>query len=248
MSGLRSYSPKLNPSSPTILLSPEESHHLIAVHRAQAGDEVSVIDGFGSEWRARIETANKRGTILEGTQHIEHSPPATRIALAQSIPKAKGMESIIRKATELGIQDIYPILSARTESKVRGSRKLDKWQTIAIEATKQSGNPFIPTIHPETQLGRFLESGTSEFGICLIASLQMDSQPLYSRLAGIDLTKNPSALFLIGPEGDFSDSEYSKISDAGFLSITLGKYVLKCETAAIKAISLLQYEFAKMAC
>jgi len=246
MSGLRSYSPKLEPSSPKILLSPEESHHLIAVHRAQAGDEVSVIDGRGSEWRARIETADKRETTLEGTQYIKHSPSTSRIALAQSIPKAKGMESIIRKATELGIQDIYPILSARTESKVHGGRKLYKWQTVAIEAAKQSGNPFIPTIHPETQLGRFLESGTSEFGICLIASLQMDSQPLYSRLAGMDLTKNPSGLFLIGPEGDFSDSEYSEIRDAGFLSITLGKHVLKCETAAIKAISLFQYEFARM--
>lgn len=247
MSGLRSYSPKLDPSSPTILLSSEESHHLIAVHRAQAGDEVSVIDGRGSEWRARIETADKRGTTLKGTQYIEHSPPKSRIALAQSIPKAKGMENIIRKATELGIQDIYPILSARTESKVRGGRKLDKWQTIAIEAAKQSGNPFIPTIHPETPLGQFLESGTSEFGICLIASLQMDSRPLYSRLAEADLTENPSGLFLIGPEGDFSDSEYSEIRDAGFLSITLGEHVLKCETAAIKAISLLQYEFTRMA-
>ena len=61
------------------------------------------------------------------------------------------------------------------------------------------------------------------------------------------LTTKPICV-IIGPEGDFSDSEYSKISDAGFLSITLGKYVLKCETAAIKAISLLQYEFARMAC
>ncbi len=247
MSGLRSYSPKLDPSTPTILLSSEESHHLIAVHRAQAGDEVSVIDGRGSEWRARIKTADKRGAKLEGIQYIEYLPPETRIALAQSIPKAKGMESIIRKATELGVQDVYPILSARTELKVRGGRKLDKWKIVAIEAAKQSGNPFIPTIYPETPLKQFLESGTSEFGICLIASLQMDSRPLYSPLAGMEFTKNPSGLLLIGPEGDFSDSEYSEISDAGFLSITLGEHVLKCETAAIKAISLLQYEFSRMA-
>ena len=63
----------------------------------------------------------------------------------------------------------------------------------------------------------------------------------------MEFTKNPSGLILIGPEGDFSDSEYSEISDAGFLSITLGEHVLKCETAAIKAISLLQYEFSRMA-
>ena len=247
MSGLRSYSPKLDPSSPTILLSPEESHHLIAVHRAHAGDEVSVIDGRGSEWRSRIETADKRGTTLLGTQYIEHSPPTTRIAIAQSIPKAKGMENIVRKATELGIQDIYPILSARTESKVRGGGKLDKWQTVAIEAAKQSGNPFLPIIHPETPLNQFLQSGASEYGIRLIASLQMDSKPLYSHLEEMDVAEQPSGLFLVGPEGDFSNSEYSEISDAGFLSITLGKYVLKCETAAIKAISLLQYELARLA-
>ena len=78
MSGLRSYSPKLDPSTPTILLSSEESHHLIAVHRAQAGDEVSVIDGRGSEWRARIKTADKRGAKLEGIQYIEYLPPETQ--------------------------------------------------------------------------------------------------------------------------------------------------------------------------
>ena len=248
MSGLRSYSPQLDPSSPIILLSSEESHHLVTVHRAQEGDKVSVIDGRGSEWLARIKSADKRGTTLEGIEYIEHSPSTSRIALAQSIPKAKGVENIIRKATELGIQDVYPILSARTESKVRGGKKLQKWQTVAIEAAKQSGNSFIPTIHPETTLGRFIESGTSEYGIRLIASLQADSEPLYRRLEGMNLTEHPSGLLLIGPEGDFTDSEYSKISDAGFFPITLGKHVLKCETAAIKSISLLQYEFSRMGC
>lgn len=211
------------------------------------GDKVSVIDGQGSEWLARIRTANKRGAALEGERYVRHAPSNTRIALAQSIPKAKGMESIIRKATELGIQEIYPILSARTESKVRGGAKLEKWQTVAIEAAKQSGNPFIPAIHGETPLERFLESGTKTYSIRLIASLQTDSEPLYSRLEDTNLTADTSGLFLIGPEGDFTDSEYSQIADAGFRSISLGQHVLKCETAAIKALSLLQYELSRLA-
>jgi len=247
MSGLRSYSSKLDPNTPKILLSAEESHHLVAVHRAQVGDEISVIDGRGSEWLAQVRTANKRGATLEGKRFVKHAPSPTRIALAQSIPKAKGMEGIIRKATELGIQDVYPILSARTESKLRGRAKTEKWQTVAIEAAKQSGNPFIPVIHEETTLGRFLESDAKAYSFRLIASLQMDSEPLYNRLAGVSLSENPSGLFLIGPEGDFTDSEYAEISDAGFLSITLGQHVLKCETAAAKALSLLQYEFSKIA-
>lgn len=247
MSGLRSYSSKLDPNSSRILLSPEESHHLVAVHRAQVGDEVSVIDGQGSEWLAQVQTADKRGAALEGKRYVKHAPSPTRIALAQSIPKAKGMEGIIRKATELGIQDVYPIRSARTESKVRGGAKTEKWQTVAIEAAKQSGNPFVPAIHPETTLERFLESDAKDYSIRLIASLQMDSEPLYKRLAGTNLSESPSGLFLIGPEGDFTDSEYGEIGDAGFLSITLGQHVLKCETAAVKALSLLQYEFSKVA-
>ncbi len=247
MSGLRSYSPQLDPNSPTILLSSEESRHLIAVHRAHVGDEVSVIDGLGSEWLARIENADKRGTTLGGIEYIEHAPSSTRIALAQSVPKAKGMENIIRKATELGIQDIYPILSERTESKVRGGGKMDRWQTVAIEAAKQSGNPFIPTIHAECPLDRFLEGDAKKYDLRLIGSLQMNTEPLYSRLTETKLPNTPSGLFLVGPEGDFSDYEYSIIRDADFVSITLGPHVLKCETAAIKALSLLQYEFSKLA-
>ena len=121
---------------------------------------------------------------------------------------------------------------------------MDRWQTVAIEAAKQSGNPFIPTIHAECPLDRFLEGDAKKYDLRLIGSLQMNTEPLYSRLTETKLPNTPSGLFLVGPEGDFSDYEYSIIRDADFVSITLGPHVLKCETAAIKALSLLQYEFS----
>lgn len=249
MPDFRSYCPKIAQETPLITLSPDESHHLISVNRARQGDPVVVFDGLGNEWLSEISMANKRETRLEGRTFRKHPPPLQKIALAQAIPKSKGLESIIRKATELGIQVVYPLISERTETKIRNGKeksKNDKWMTIAIEGAKQSGNPFLPTIHQAQSLGSFLKGEAGQFQLKLIASLEADSLPLHKRIEQAAQTSATSGVFLVGPEGDFSETEYAQIRHAGFLPISLGPYVLKCETAAIKALSILQHELGKL--
>ncbi len=245
MPDFRSYCPTLSPDNPLIQLSNDESHHLVSVNRARSGDPVSVFDGQGQEWESELTEANKRKAILTGKRFIQNTPLSYEIALAQAIPKGKGLEGIIRKATEIGIQHIFPLASERTESKVRTDRqdtKSEKWLTAAIEGAKQSGNPFLPQIHPVQDLSHFLENGAQQFSLKLIASLQSDSVSLKTAIDSTGVI--PTGIFLVGPEGDFSDREYHQISSSGFLPITLGPYVLKCETAAVYAMSILRHEWS----
>lgn len=246
MPDYRSYFPNLSPDRPSIQLSSDESHHLVAVNRAREGAPVVVFDGKGSEWFCELKEANKRAATLEGQRFLLHDPLPYSIALAQAIPKGKGLEGIIRKATELGIQDVYPLVTERTETRIKGDRvqsKSDKWLTAAIEGAKQSGNPFLPRIHPLSEIEDFLEKAAPNLALKLIASLQPNTITLKAAIESLSKDSAKSGVFLVGPEGDLSHSEYERINAAGFQPITLGPYVLKCETAATSAISILRYEW-----
>lgn len=247
MPDFRSYCPALSPENPLIALSSDESHHLVSVNRARPGDPVIVFDGQGQEWECELSEANKRKAVLSGKRFTKHERLPYEIALAQAIPKGKGLENIIRKATEIGIQHIFPLTSERTESKIRSERqktKSDKCLTSAIEGAKQSGNPFLPEIHPTQTLERFLEDAAQQFSLKLIASLQSNSISLKQAIASTSLEAKRSGVFLVGPEGDYSNREYDQIHSAQFQAITLGPYVLKCETAAVNALSILRHEWS----
>ena len=205
-----------------------------------------VFDGRGHEWTCQIREANKRAAILEGKRFVRNDPLPYRIGLAQAIPKGKGLEGIIRKATEIGIQDVFPLSTERTEARIKSDRekaKSDKWQTAAIEGAKQSGNPFLPQIHPIASLEDFLKDEIEGYSLKLIASLQPNTLPFKDAIASSSDSSMKSGIFLVGPEGDFSPSEYDRIADAAFQPITLGPYVLKCETAAVSALAILRHEW-----
>lgn len=247
MPDFRSYCPALSPEIPLVSLSNDESHHLVSVNRGRTGDSVTVFDGLGSEWQCELTVANKREAVLRGSQFTRFEPLPYQIALAQALPKGKGLENIIRKATEIGIQHIFPLTSERTEAKIRSDRektKSEKWLTAAIEGAKQSGNPFLPQIHPIQPLERFLENDAHAFSLRLIASLQPNSLSLKEAMPSNRLECKRSGVFLVGPEGDFSENEYRQINSGGFNPITLGPFVLKCETAAVNALSILRYEWS----
>lgn len=246
MPDFRSYCPNLSSERSSITLSSEESHHLVAVNRAREGHAVIVFDGRGCEWTCEIREANKRAAILEGKRFFRHNPLPYRIGLAQAIPKGKGLEGIIRKATEIGIQDVFPLSTERTESRIKSDRektKSDKWQTAAIEGAKQSGNPFLPQIHPIVSLEDFLKDDIEGYSLKLIASLQPNTLSFKDAIASSSDPSNKSGIFLVGPEGDFTPLEYDRIADATFQPITLGPYVLKCETAAVSALAILRHEW-----
>lgn len=246
MPDYRSYCENVPAGASEIALSNEESVHLVAANRARPGDPVVAFDGIGNEWDTVLATANKRGATLRVIAHRIAKPPPCRIAIAQAIPKGKLLESIIKKATEIGATDVYPILSERVEIRIASDReetKNAKWHAAAVEGGKQSGNPFLPAIAPSLDLKRFLAE-SDRFDLRLLASLRPDAKPLREIIGSARQTDRPisSAIWLIGPEGDFTDDESDAAIRAGFLPASLGPHVMRCETAAIYALSCLCHE------
>ena len=255
------------PNLQTLALTGGESHHALHVLRLQAGDELSVFDGRGHEVRCSIAEIARDTVRLTALQHSTTPPLRCRITLAQAVPK-KTMDLIIQKATELGAAAIMPLISERTV--VRLDAKLDskdsrtdRWRDIALEACKQCGNNWLPEVHPPQKARDFIGKlgctphpkpsprergeglGEEQFDLKLIASLQPDSKPLKSILSNaptLQRSHAPTILIIIGPEGDFTLSELDLARSAGCVPLSLGPLVLRAETAALYALSILHHE------
>jgi 16S rRNA (uracil1498-N3)-methyltransferase len=235
-------------AEPTELtLSPDESHHLVAVNRAHIGDTVVAFDGRGHEWICELAAEKKNAAVLKVRFKQNHKPLPYEITLGQALPKGQFMDAIVRKATEIGAIRIAPLESERTQVHLdgdRSDRKIEKWQTAALEAAKQCGNPYVPEILPVQNAAAFMESARG-YDLKLIASLQPGAKSLKTVLAGFQTAQKRApkkVLWLVGPEGDFTPAEMSLSQSAGFEPITLGPLVLRCETAAAYALSILSYE------
>lgn len=230
-----------------------ESHHALNVLRLTPGEKIVVFNGRGTEATAQITGDSTRREVRLKTLHKAKTPPLPcRITLAQAIPKGKNMDLIVQKATELGAAEIAPLLSERTVAKFddgeSAAAKQTKWQVTVIEAAKQCGQNWLPTVAlPRAPKDFFANLGRGAFDLMLIASLQHDSKHLRGLLeeyaAGHPAGGRPaSALILVGPEGDFTPAEIGLAKSAGCQPITLGPIVLRTETAAIYCLSVLSYE------
>lgn len=237
---------ELEPS--TIHLDRDESHHLIATNRARVGDTVVAFDGRGKEWICECATADKRAAVLSVRFLQKQRPLPYRITLAQALPKGRFMDSIVRKATEIGAAQIAPLLSERTIARIEpgdDEHKLEKWEAAAIEAAKQCGNPWLPEILPVQSAEAFVTSGSRDYHLRLIASLQPGSKSLREVLGRFRAEQKHDpvkVVWMIGPEGDFTTAEMALARTHGFEAVSLGPLVLRCETAAIFALSILSYE------
>ena len=233
--------------STEIVLASEESHHLVVVNRARLGEPVVAFDGHGTEWQCELTGHRKQAATLAVRATRQSAPLPCAITLAQALPKGSVMDDIVRHATELGVARILPLASERSQVHLddnRQDRKVEKWRTGALEAAKQCGNPWLPEIAPPANLATTLDAA-ADCELKLVASLQPGAQSLKSALAAFRAQhgKLPSkALWLVGPEGDFSPAEMAQLASRGVVPITLGPLVLRCDTAATAALSILGYE------
>jgi 16S rRNA (uracil1498-N3)-methyltransferase len=230
------------------VLADGEAHHALHVLRLQVGDEVTVFDGRGHEARCSIAEMARDTVRLTALHHSTTPPLHCRITLAQAVPK-KTMDLIIQKATELGVAAIVPLISERTVVRLDAKpaskdSRTDRWRGIALEACKQCGNNWLPEVHPPQKMAEFL-AAPGDYNLKLIASLQPDAKPLKSILSTtpqLHHSTTPSVLLLIGPEGDFTPSELDIARSAGCIPLSLGPLVLRAETAALYALSILHHE------
>ncbi|HWD91073.1 MAG TPA: RsmE family RNA methyltransferase [Verrucomicrobiae bacterium] len=230
-----------------LTLAGREAHHALHVLRVRTGEEVTILDGAGQEFLCRVENFDRDKVHLAVLEKKSIPAPPCQITLLQAVPKGKIIESIIQKATELGVARIVPLLTERTVMELDekdARKKAEKWQQIAMEAIKQCGAAWLPQVELPVRPEAFLARKES-FELPLIASLHAGAEHPRNYFQKFELQhgrKPRSACIWIGPEGDFTPGEVSAIVSAGALPITLGRLVLRVETAATYCLSILNYE------
>jgi 16S rRNA (uracil1498-N3)-methyltransferase len=226
-----------------IALTQDEAHHAAQVLRVRKGERVSVLDGKGNEFFCEVQETMKKFVQLRVVD-VQRAPgPISSITLIQGIPKGKIIESIIQKATELGVSRVVPLLSERVVTHLDNESvedKRDKWQRVAIEACKQCGQRWLPKVETPIATKDFLDRG-EEFEFAAVGCLEKDSRPLKEFFGKFTSPPKTVAVW-VGPEGDFSPSEYAAIQQSGAHPITFGPLVLRSETAAIYALSIVNHE------
>jgi 16S rRNA (uracil1498-N3)-methyltransferase len=243
----RFYLPPENCHSPLLTLTEREAHHALRVLRVRPGDNVIVLDGAGHKFGCTVSNENKGTVQLNVVERTSVSHLPCQITLLQAIPKGKLIESIIEKATELGAHRIVPILSERAIARLNNTSavaKLEKWRLVAIEAIKQCGSAWLPLVESPTTPAQFI-ARQEKFDLALVGSLQADARHPRECLSEFKIQHGalPSSVAVwIGPEGDFTPDELHAIQAAGARPISLGRLVLRVETAAIYCLSFLDYE------
>ena len=236
MKTIRIYQPGEYQINDTITLSEKAGQHVGVVLRKQPGEILTLFSGDNHEYQAEINTVHKKKVTVTITNAGEvNRESQLSIHLAQSISKGERMELVIQKATELGVASITPVISARTVVKLdtgRLEKKHNQWHAIAISACEQCGRNIIPVIHPPIALPQYLKQLDIQNRLILDPGAGL-------RFKNIQEVDSEVAL-LIGPEGGFNMQEIAETEQSGFSGISLGPRVLRTETAAITALSLLQ--------
>jgi 16S rRNA (uracil1498-N3)-methyltransferase len=234
----RFYSPQADFRKKTVRITDKnELHHLRNVLRLNENDPVHLFDGMGKEARGTIVSMLPHGADVQINSVKTFIRTKPILILACAMPKKSKFELIIEKATELGVDEIIPLKTKRTEIHLDGARmtrKIARFNTVTVNASKQSRRSVIPIIHPITDIKSALEHLT-KISIVIIPSLPEKSTSLLSVLQKL---KTPQAVsFVIGPEGDFTAEEYALARKSGCIPVTLGETILKVETAALCALS-----------
>lgn len=219
-----------------------EVHHIKNVLRLGPDDIVQIFNGAQQADGQIVDLSASQVAIrLSNLQSMRKDKISTILACA--VPKKGKFETIIEKTTELGVDQIYPLQTVRTEVVLKGERKLAKLQRfekVAINAAKQSRRISVPTIHSEGDFKTTLEQ-LLKVSTVIMPSLCGNTKPLHSVLG--DLQDVKAISILIGPEGDFTPEEYDLAHQMGCLPVSLGSTVLKVETAAIATVSVVEMFF-----
>jgi len=206
-----------------------------------------VLDGIGNEFMCTVENAARNAVTLSvSLKNFVPAPPCS-VTLLVGVPRGKIIESIIQKAVELGARRIVPILSDRVVTQLDdgdAEHKRSKWQTVAVEAIKQCGAVWLPKVEAPVTIGQFL-ARPEKFDLSLVGSLQKERRHPREVLREFEAQHGrlPQSVGVwIGPEGDFTPDELQAIQASGAQPISLGRLVLRVETAAVYCLSVLNYE------
>ncbi|MDQ3134841.1 MAG: 16S rRNA (uracil(1498)-N(3))-methyltransferase [Acidobacteriota bacterium] len=234
----------------SVVLEREETQHLRSVLRLKAGDEVFVFDGAGREFACVVregEHQSEMAAVLDVRGQVAPQRPESphELTLAIALLKGEKFDLVVRKATELGVNRIVPILTKRTDVRPRDERdavgRQRRWQRLALEAAKQSGRARIPQVCAPASFSSLLDNtaGVGTFERRLIIK-ESSCRGLAETLRDWQPTPGNAAA-LVGPEGGWETEELEQAAHAGWHLITLGGRTLRAETAALTVVALLQH-------
>jgi len=239
----RFFSPQSDFSQQSIKITDTaELHHLAHVLRLKKGQTVAVFNNTGQEITGTIQRLTPHAAEINILTRRKKEPkPGPHLILACAIPKKAKFETIIEKCTELGVNEIVPLLTQRSEVRpdsVRQKNKNQRYQSVAVNAAKQSGRPTLPVIQPLRKFKQFIRDIPAH-SLALIPCLKAQQAVLPKIMTAGRGIKN--IVVLIGPEGDFSDLEVALAVEQGCVPVSLGSNVLKVDTAAISLTALIHY-------
>jgi 16S rRNA (uracil1498-N3)-methyltransferase len=219
------------------VLPEDTAHHAVHVMRLRAGDEVTLFNGQGGEHAGRIACVQKLRIAVDVLAHhpVERESPL-HVTLVQGVSAADRMDFTIRKAVELGVAEIQPVLAARSVARPKGDRAETRqahWQKVAVAACEQCGRNRIPRVLPLMEAAGYRASA-GETALKLLLSPRAEL-----RFSAAVADKRDSVILAAGPEAGFSDEEEAAFAYAGFVPASLGPRVLRTETAALAALAAL---------
>ncbi len=220
--------------------------HALRVLRLKSGDAVTLFNGDGHEYPARLVTAgirDVRAEVASRASPARESP--LQITLIQALARGEKMDWIVQKATESGTARIVPVTTERSEVKLdaaRGEKRLEHWRAVAIAACEQCGRNVIPVIEAPVELASWVKTtGATEPG-----SRWMLHPEGATRARDLQAASPGELLLAVGPEGGFGENDLDTLHDAGFRDLALGPRILRTETAGVVAIAALQALFGDL--
>ena len=213
----------------SIRIDGEEHRHLV-VARTEVGETIEVFDGKGNVWTAVVESNGKREALARITESRKAEAGRIEVILGLAMIRVGAFELALEKAVEVGVTRIVPFTASRSNAAPRNRH--ERWLRILIEAAKQSKHYYMPVLDAPRTFDQTISIAASS----KIMFAEREGGPLKPALA------NSPVLYLVGPEGGWTDAEMDAARKAGFQAVSLGKGILKAETAAIVGGALIQYE------
>lgn len=224
----------------------QDLHHMKKVLRMSAGDEMDISDGSAWEYHVEIESLDEKEAVLLILDKQKFArEPELLVTLYQGIPKASKMEEIIQRCVELGVNSIVPVFMERTVVVDKGNfgKKLDRWQKISDEAVKQCKRGIIPDIQDTVKFKEALQM-LQNHDLIIFPYENEDNRTIKDCLREVIASgqKPKTVAIIIGPEGGFADKEAVLLDEIGAHRVSLGKTILRTETAGPAALAMTMYE------
>jgi 16S rRNA (uracil1498-N3)-methyltransferase len=237
----RFYAPDLDRAASVVTLPADEARHLTRVLRMKAGDELTVFDGRGAEFRAVVDVAVRETVAVRLVESVP--PPAPlpfEITVVQAILKGASMDDAVRDATMMGAAAIHPVLSEHTDVKaafVKRPETVERWRRVALAAVKQSRRATLAEVHATVSFDAWLRTARQTMTLLFVEpSVNVKARPLKEVMDQQSATR---VAVLLGPEGGWAADEVEAALASGCVAVTLGPLTLRAESMPVAALAAL---------